>query len=133
MAATVIVVQSGFRPVTKETQAERDARVITMTPEQFVARCGKLVSDRLETSGLPDLNMRTGTMKYEKDERHVTVELTLPGGETRDVTAVFNKEESHRGRKPEWSLDSVGGYGDDPGPLGGLKTIEELYPCTTKR
>jgi len=128
VAGTVIVVHTGFTPVKKETQAERDARVVTMTPEQFPARCGKLVSDKLRSSSL---GLLPGE-KPEYDNRDVTVELTMPGGERQDVTAVFYKEKSQRGGRPKWSLGSVGGYLDDTGPLGGLKTIEELYPCTTR-
>lgn len=102
-----------------------------MTPSQFVTRCGKLITDKTlwESSDI------FGSLRSEghglPDQRHVTVKMTLPDGEQQNVTAVFY-DTAKKGIHPSWVLGSVGGKLTDTGPLGGLRTIEELYPCTTK-
>lgn len=129
-AAIAFFVQSGLWPSQRETQAVRDSRVLTMTPEQFPARCGMLVSDNLKRSLSAELSAIGSSHKHvSPDERDVTVKVTLPDGKPQNVKAVFRKV-SHT--KPRWKLFSVGGYDTGTSALGGLKTIEELYPCTTK-
>ena len=127
--AAIIIIHSGFEPFRKESQAVRDARVLTMKPEQFSARCGTLVSDKLAHS--PFSGELTLGHVTPPDERKVTVAMTLPSGEKENVTAVFENQ-AQRNKKPDWKLYSIGGYDTDTSVLGGLKTIEELYPCTTK-
>lgn len=130
-AAGAFFLQSGLWPSQKETQAVRDTRVLTMTPEQFPARCGKLVSDNLMRSAFAEISAIGFPHKHlsPPDERDVIVTVILPNGKPQDVKAVFNKV----GRtKPHWRLSSVGGYDTGTSVLGGLRTIEELYPCTTK-
>ncbi len=127
-AAGILLVQSPLWPLRKETRAVRDARVITMTPEQFPARCGKLISDKLTHSGFVEMFLGSSDKHVPSNERDVTVTVILPDGTPQDVTAVFDKV-GHT--KPRWKLSTVGGYDTGTSALGGLKTIEELYPCTT--
>lgn len=131
-AAAAFFIQSGLWPSREETQAVRDTRVLTMTPEQFPARCGNLVSDKLLRSASAELSAIVfGSLHkhVSPDERDVIVTVILPDGKPQDVKAVFRKV----GRtKARWELSSLGGYDTGTSALGGLKTIEELYPCTTK-
>ncbi len=135
VAGTVVgifLVQSTLWPLRKETQAVRDARVLTMTPEQFPARCGKLISDKLTHSYsafVAEIPLGALDKHVPSDERDVTVTVILPDGTPQNVTAVFNKV-GHI--KPRWKLISVGEYDTGTSVLGGLRTIEELYPCTIK-
>lgn len=110
------------------SKALLDARVVAMTPEEFVSRCGPALKDNLSSS---PLDVTLPGQKPNLDERDVTVEVTLPSGERRQVAAEFIKI-GKRGEKPQWRLYSVGGYDAALGPLGGVRQIEELYPCTTK-
>ncbi len=130
IVAGIFLVQSPLWPLRKETRAVRDARVLTMTPEQFPARCGKLISDKLTHSAFAEISILGASDKHvPSDERDVTVTVILPDGTPQDVTAVFDKV-GHT--KPRWQLSSVGGYDTGTSVLGGLGTIEELYTCTTK-
>lgn len=130
-AIGALVIRSGIWPHRGPTKAVRDARVLTMTPKQFPARCGKLIRDKLRYSDMLAVELPVRHKRPPFDERDVTVALTLPNGTVQNVTAEFlHAPDSHA--KPYWKLDSVGGYDTGTSALGGLKTIEELYPCTAE-
>ena len=130
-AAGIFAVQRGLWPSYQETQAVRDSRVLTMTPTQFPKRCGKMVSDKLKHSAFSEMLSGIGThgKRPPPDERDVTVRIILPDGTPQSVKAVFMRV-GHASK--HWKLRSVGGYDTGTTALGGLKTIEELYPCITK-
>lgn len=121
---TFFIIHHGPASVRQESQAVRDTRVLTMTPKQFVARCGNLVRDKVK-SGL--LGGAFGALYG----RIVTVRMALPTGQKKDITAAFQNIGKNT-KEPDWRLVAVGQYRARPSPLGELKTIEELYPCTTK-
>ncbi len=107
--ADIFLVRSPLWPLRKETRAVRDARVLTMTSEQFPVRCGKLISDKLtHSASLAEIWVLGSSNKYvPSDERDVTVTVILPDGTSQNVTAVFDKV-GHI--KPRWKLISVGEY-----------------------
>jgi hypothetical protein len=98
-----------------------------MTPEQFPARCGKLVKDESFREILSaGVKVRYGDRI---EAREVTVELTTWDGKKERVTAEWNNI-ADRGEQPRWSLTTIGGW----------KVFEEedrraltgLFPCLSK-
>lgn len=130
-AGAVIVLHSDLGLTGKQTKAILDTRVIQMTPEQFVSRCGNLSSDELICQDRFGFDIPCPRRHGRPEARKVTVRMTLPDGEQKNVTAKFASVTRKKGEFG-WALSQVGGYTPDTGPLGGLNTIEELYPCTTK-
>ncbi len=121
MAALLVYSIPGWVRKHDEEQQElsdlnRKLRLREMKPEEFPARCGKLVKDETHNSA---------PIPY----RVVTVEVTMWDGKRENVTAEFTNIAQH-GEAPNWLLEDIGSsfLSDD----NDITKIEGLYPCTVK-
>lgn len=100
-----------------QRKTERDLRLYEMKPMDYVARCGSLVEDKTTSEG--------DGMAF-RDE---TVQVTMPDGMKKKVTAEWTTADASEGYDPSnWSLDSLDGLDLTSGASRVL--IESNYPCT---
>lgn len=102
----------------QEKQEEIDSRLFEMKPMDFIARCGSLVEDKTSDLG--------GGMA----SRDVTVEVEMPDGSKKKVTADWTLTAGEAYDPRNWLLESVDGL--DATSDTWKPVIEGNYPCTVK-
>lgn len=102
----------------QEAQADVDIRLLEMTPMDFVARCGSLVEDK------------TVGHDVASAFRVVTVEMTMPDGMKKRVTAEWSLMSEPMDNPSNWLLSSVDNL--DPASDTWKSVIESNYPCTVE-
>ena len=111
---------------------ERELWVVDMKPEQFSARCGKLLKDELiHDFSVPRTPEGGGKLIWSAKlaARDVTVEATKSDGKKEKVTAEY-RNDAEEGEELRWTLTTVGNFRVyDDGERG---TLTYLYPCLLK-
>lgn len=100
-ALTVHQIPGWYKKHEAETQQERqeeiDSRLFEMKPMDFVAGCGSLIDDKT-------IDLGDGMAS-----RDVTVEIKMPDGLKKKVTADWTLTTGERYDPRNWSLESVDG------------------------